>query len=125
MHVVLSLAAQHLDIGISLFNQDRFGEAVQHFERTLEIEPENKYARYNRATALLSLGDYERGFPAYDATWRLFQWRGFGPDIGRVAAALPLWRGERAGRLLVYHELGFGDAIMAFRYLPEIRRRAA
>jgi tetratricopeptide (TPR) repeat protein len=118
-------AAAHLDIGIARFNQERFSEAVWHFERTLEIEPDNRYAQYNRATALLSLGDYERGFPAYDATWRLFRWRGFGPDIDRLAAALPLWPGVRGSGLLVYHELGFGDAIMAFRYLPEIRRRAA
>jgi len=120
------VAAQYLARGIAHFRQNQFAEAIAAFDAALQINPDDCYARWNRATALLSIGDYARGFVEHDVAWRLFNWRGFGPignDIDRVQA-LPLWRGEEGVRLLAYHELGFGDAIMAMRYLPELVRRA-
>ena len=121
------VAACYLERGIAHFRQNQFAQAITCFEIALQIDPNEPYARYNRATALLSLGDYERGFQEYEVTWRLFHWRGFGPvgnDIDRLNH-LPLWRGESGSqvRLLLYHEMGHGDAIMAMRYLPEIKRR--
>lgn len=120
-------ARQYIERGIADFHRNQFAHAVAAFEIALQLNPEDAYARYNRATALLSLGDYARGFPEHEVAWRLFHWRGFGPvreDIDRLTAELPLWRGEDDVELLVYHELGFGDAIMAMRYLPELKRRA-
>ena len=120
------VAALYLDRGIAHFRQNRFAHAIADFDVVLQLKPDDVYAHYNRATARLSLGDYGRGFQDYEATWRLFHWRGFGPvgdDIDRLNV-LPSWRGEHHVRLLVYHEMGFGDAIMAMRYLPELRRRA-
>jgi len=119
------LAVQYVNCGVEHFRANQFERALAMFDAALQYDPEYSYALYNRATALLSLGDYERGFREYEATWRLFHWRGFGPvrdDIDRLQA-LPMWRGEQ-GRLLLYHEMGFGDAIMAMRYLPELRQRA-
>jgi tetratricopeptide (TPR) repeat protein len=121
------IAAQYLQAGISLFRRNQFVEAVACFNAVLQIDPDNRYARYNRATALLSSGFYAQGFQEYEATWRLFHWRGFGPvkeDIDRLQA-LPLWKGEEGVRLLVYHEMGHGDAIMAFRWLKDLDNRAA
>ena len=112
-------------MGISRFRLGKFEEAIACFDMALKHRPDDPHARWNRATALLSLGEYERGFIEHDVAWRLFHWRGFGPvghDIDRVTH-LPLWRGERNVRLLAYHELGYGDAIMAMRYLPELKRR--
>jgi tetratricopeptide (TPR) repeat protein len=119
-------SSQYLDHGIALFKQNRFVEAVSCFDYALELYPDDKYARWNRATALLSMGDYERGFKEHDVAWTMFDWRGFGPvrdDIDRLRA-LPIWEGQEADSLLVYHELGFGDAIQTLRYLPELKARA-
>lgn len=122
------VAADHLDRGIALLRRNRFTESIFEFDQTLALTPDDPYAHWNKATALLSSGDYARGFIEHDWGWRLFNWRGFGPvgdDIDRLTV-LPLWRGEDIAdkHLLVYHELGFGDAIMTLRYLPELKRRA-
>jgi len=128
MDVVLSdtvVARQHFDLGLTCFHNQEFALAVAAFDAALALTPNDPYARWNRATALLSLGEYERGFVEHDVAWRLFHWRGFGPikgDIDRISH-LPVWKGERDERLLVYHELGFGDAIMAMRFLPELTAR--
>jgi len=115
-------ADQYLDRGIAHFQQNRFREALMFFDASLQFNPRDPHALWNRATALLSMGDYERGFAEYDAAWEAF------PVVGQIQDArltrLPIWRGETGARVLVYHEHGFGDAIMAFRFLPEMKRRA-
>jgi len=119
-------ARLYVQAGVGHFRENRFREALAFFDAALRYNPDDDYARYNRASVLLSMGDYARGFPEHDVAWRLFQWRGFGPvreDIDKLSV-LPVWRGEHHVSVLVYHELGFGDAIMVMRYLPELKRRA-
>ena len=120
-------ANHHLDQGIAYQRQNMFQEALFEYDTALQLLPDDKYAHWNRATSLLSLGEYEEGFKEHEWAWTLFDWRGFGPvreEIDRVKM-IPMWNGEVVpdGRLLVYHELGFGDGIQTFRYLPELKRR--
>jgi tetratricopeptide (TPR) repeat protein len=118
--------AMTLSRGIEHSRNNRFREAIADYDRVLAASPDNGYAVWNRAIALLSLGAYAEGFRQHELGLKLFHSRGFGPvrdAIDRLTAALPLWRGE-PGRLLLYHELGFGDAIQTFRFLPELKRHA-
>lgn len=122
------VAANHLDQGIAYLRKNRFAEAIAEFDENLSLTPSDPYAHWNKAIALLSIGDYTNGFSEHDWGWRLFDWRQAGPvgdDIDRLKE-LPIWHGEDISdqRLLVYHELGFGDAIMTLRYLPELKCRA-
>jgi hypothetical protein len=120
-------AAPYVQRGIEALRHNEFVAAIADFDFALRFTPDDPYAHWNKATALLSLGDYLNGFVEHDWGWRLFSRRGYGPvgeDIDRLQA-LPLWHGETNVRLLLYHELGFGDAIMCLRFLPEIKRRAA
>jgi tetratricopeptide (TPR) repeat protein len=119
-----AVATAHLYRGIDYFRRNQFAEAIAAFDTALQFNPNYNYARWNRATALLSMGDYGQGFPEHDIAWTMFHWRGFS-TIGDSAMLqeLPVWRGE-SGSIICYHELGFGDAIMAMRYLPEMKRRA-
>lgn len=123
------IASNHLDNGMNYHHQNRFYEAICEYDNVLRYQPHfEKFAHWNKATALLALGDYEAGFREYDWGWRLFSWRGFGPvreDMDRITH-LPVWDGEdiRDKGLLIYHELGFGDAIQTMRYLPELKARA-
>jgi len=109
------VATAHLQRGIASLMRNRFADAVADFDAALSYAPDDLYAHWNRATALLSLGDYRNGFAAHDRGWRL--WRG-----DRVKA-LPRWDGTAGRRVLLHHDLGFGDAIMCLRFLPALRER--
>jgi tetratricopeptide (TPR) repeat protein len=119
-------AAPYIDRGIARLRRNEFVAAILDFDTALAYVPDNPYAHWNKATALLSLGDYSEGFKEHEWGWRLFNWRGFGPvkdDIDRLQD-LPVWNGLAPSRLLLYHELGWGDAIMVFRFLPALKQRA-
>lgn len=121
---VMFEAQEHLDFGCNLIQQNHFADAIIEFDITLKLDPKNRYARWNRALALLSLGDYSNGLPEHESAWEIYDWRALGQFKGNVDCILelPVWMGERC-KLLVYHEMGFGDAIMLLRFLPEIVKR--
>jgi hypothetical protein len=115
-----------LQRGMANLRQNAFAAAVPDFDAAIRCAPVDPYAHWVKATALLSMGDYRNGFKEHEWGWRLFNWRGFGPvqtDIDRLQASLPMWHG-RSERVLLYHELGWGDAIMCFRFLPELMQRS-
>jgi tetratricopeptide (TPR) repeat protein len=122
------ISNQYLERGMALLRNNQFTDALTNFDNAIYYLPDCKYAHWNRATALLSLGYYEEGFKEHDYAWQLFDWRGFGPirdDIDRLKH-LPIWVGDDISTqsFLAYHELGFGDGIQTLRYLPELKRRA-
>lgn len=119
--------ARHVDCGVDFLKQNRFEEAIIEFDAALKLDPNEPYARWDRALALLSLGDYINGMPEHESAWALYDWRSLGPVKGNVdrILELPLWHGEHGCKLIVYHEMGFGDAIMLLRFLPELAKRCS
>lgn len=111
----LSLFFDHLDRGIYLMQLNRHQEAIKDFEVVLQSDPGNRFARWNRCLALMSLGEYDRGWSEHDWAWKIWQplWDVKGID------EIPAWSGQRC-RLLIYHDMGFGDAIMLMRFLPRL-----
>jgi hypothetical protein len=82
------------------------------------------HARWNRAQVLLNLGDYVSAFEDWEARWTLFTHRIAGAGGLEVAAAnIPPWGGEpiEGRRLLLFHELGYGDTLMLLRFVPYVR----
>lgn len=85
--------------------------ALADFERAIELGPEAREPRYNKATRLLRRGDFRAG-------WELYAFR---PALGSFSAFDPgrLWNGSEdiAGRtFLTYGEQGLGDTIQFCRY---------
>jgi hypothetical protein len=78
--------------------------------------------RFNRAIALLGLGDYERGWPEYEWRWRTEQMKGV-----RRQFPVPAWDGsDPAGRsILVHAEQGLGDAVQFLRLVERLAGRGA
>ena len=79
---------------------NRFDEALTSYSKALELQKDYADAHFNQALALLTVGDFRRGFEEYE--WR---WRRTGmPAQGR---GRPLWLGEYPlrGRTILLHGL--------------------
>ncbi|WP_323118496.1 tetratricopeptide repeat protein [Burkholderia alba] len=92
--------------------------ALRAFDQALRLAPDHPLTQMHRAVTLLTLRDFARGLPAYEARHRL---------PGARPAPLPRWQGEPiAGRtLLVCAEQGFGDTLQFVRLVPLARARCA
>jgi tetratricopeptide (TPR) repeat protein len=102
---------------------ERFGEAVPLYDRALSLAPDHAAAHWNRALALLTLGDYPAAWRDYDWRWRI-------PELVESAEVKVLerrWRGEPVARkaVLLQSEQGIGDTIQLARYAPLVARQGA
>lgn len=95
-------------------------EAEREFLAAVEIEPQLQDARLKLGVIQLGLGKWADGFANY-------QWRWFDtPHPPRAYRSFPQWRGEDlAGKtILLFSEQGFGDEIMALRFIEDVRLMA-
>jgi tetratricopeptide (TPR) repeat protein len=108
------------NMGGILLARNQPAEAIPHYRAALSIEPDHPEAGWNLALAQLTLGDYENGWPAYQA--RLRQ-----PAYTNKRHAVPAWTGEplHGKTILVWAEQGLGDTIQFLRYVPLLRQRGA
>lgn len=98
----------------------RFGlpyAAVRHYDLALEADQSFARAHLNLGVALLSLGEFRRGFAEYE--WRFKQ-----PHAVRRHVEIPLWNGSElpGKRILLYSDQGLGDAIQFIRFAPIVKR---
>jgi hypothetical protein len=73
---------------------------------------------HQRASFLLSCGDYLRGF-------KDIVWSGYALETDHPLLTAKLWDGSPVEHLTLGHTGGYGDALMYSRYLPLIEDRAA
>ncbi len=100
--------------------------ALRAYDQALRLRPGLASARLNRALTLLTLGDFARGLPEYEARLELAATAGAAsPPV--APRTLPRWHGEPIDTrtLLVETEQGFGDTLQFMRFVPLARERAA
>lgn len=97
----------------------RLEPALDLYDRCLAQNPQYAEAQFNRAALLLAMGDYRRGWEAYE--WRFRRANAASAYPHRLST--PRWQGEefKDRRLLVHCEQGMGDVLQFMRYLPMVK----
>lgn len=107
------------NLGRTLHRMGQIDEALNIFERVLQIDLQQPLAHLNRGVGLLLKGQWPEG-------WREYEWRLKCPGRLRTyphALTAPRWNGEpfKGKTLLIHGEQGFGDAIQFVRFLPQVK----
>lgn len=88
--------------------------AIPFLQNAAILDPNNVTAHFNLAVSYLLLGDYQRGWPAYESRWNYEHLAGTEPKYSQ-----PRWRGEdlKDKTILVVGEQGHGDCIQFVRFV--------
>lgn len=108
-------AEAHLGRGNALREALRLDEALQSYDRALALRADYPEASWNKGLILLLKGEYTEGWRLYEYRWRTTQ------SLDVRSFDRPLWLGGvplRGKTILVHAEQGFGDTILACRYVP-------
>jgi len=95
----------------------RYQESIASSEAALALAPEDADARVNLALTLLTLGQFERAWPLYEA-----RWQGELADPARHQQ-IARWNGTQdlqGKRILVWAEQGYGDTVQFCRYALQL-----
>lgn len=110
----------------ALRESGRFEESIQQIERAQHIKPEVAGLEWSKGQNYLLLGRYREGFRCYESRYQLET-----DKLPRRDFGCPRWIGEIADQpvdilgktILVHCEQGFGDTILAGRYLKLLKNK--
>src|SRR5438067_517410 len=113
-----SFAEAANNLGNDLQRLGRLPEAIAAYDDALRTRPDYPKARYNRALAYLTAGDFERG-------WTEYEWRHRCLIMPPPPRPGPAWDGSplNGGTLVLQAEQGIGDTIQFIRYAAGVRER--
>jgi len=96
--------------------------AVPFLQHAAILDPNNVTAHFNLAVSYLLMGDYQRGWPAYESRWNYEHLAGTEPKYSQ-----PRWCGEdiRDKTILVVGEQGHGDCIQFVRFVYNLHMLGA
>ena len=126
LHTALALNSDFEEALIALGNLHTelkdYAQGIECFSKVLKLNPKNEKAKWNKALALLRVGQFKEG-------WRLYEsrWHALGLD-SQLGLNIPLWLGKESltnKTILIYAEQGYGDTIQFSRYIPKIEALGA
>ena len=111
--------------GTALQELRQFDAAIADYDQAIALRPDFAQANFNKSLILLLLGNFEKGWPAYE--WR---WQHASENLHEATRifAQPLWLGKESlanKTILLHSEQGFGDTIQFCRYARLVADRGA
>ncbi len=89
-------------------------KALEWTKRALKIDHNHVQANWLKSLALLTKGEWLKGFEAYEYRQKLEGWD------SRKSIEVPIWNGKKTKHLYIHGEQGVGDEIMFLSCLDEI-----
>ena len=102
--------------GFVLTQLHRVEQAIATYRQMIALDPTDFNAEWNLSIAYMLTGDFEAGWPAREARWKM-------PPLTYPKLAQPLWLGAEpiTGKtILIYADEGMGDSIQFARYVPMV-----
>lgn len=109
--------------GNALQDMRLFADALASYDRAIAIKPDYAEALWNRGMCRLLVGRWAEGWADYEWRWKIDR----GARGGRTFPQ-PQWdgRADLAGKTILLHaEQGYGDTLMAVRYVRQVIARGA
>lgn len=108
------------NLGTLLMAVGEYEAAIALFTKATTTKHYDPAGKFNRAFANLSLGRFPEGWADYEGRWEAPIFKAEYQRAYKEA----LWHGERT-RLFLWAEQGYGDTLMMWRYVPQIRERVS
>lgn len=110
-------APAHCNIGQLYLNINDYQKAMRHLNRAIELDPSMADAYYNRGMLNVAIGNWEEGWPEYDAILGNGSIR-----RERIYGMIPRWSGKEGKTLIAYGEQGIGDEIAYASCIPDLAK---
>lgn len=104
------------NIGSIYIDQGKFSEAEKHIRKSLDLVPEDSFARHNLGLSLLAQKRWAEGWPYYSAsvgTFNRLQYK------YRNDPEEPTWDGTKGQKVIVHGEQGIGDEVSFASMVPD------
>lgn len=115
-----NITAALYNYGYTLKKMNRIEEAIAIHDKVLKLKPDYSLAQFSQSLSYLTLGDWKRGWPAYESRWAAY-------NESPKKLPQPLWDGSNAyGKtIFLYAEQGLGDTYQFIRYAELVKKQGA